>query len=641
MKFRSAIIVILTILLSACNFTLAEDVTPPPNYVPPTPAPTLGPLFPAQAPGTQNGALIFAEKCAPCHGATGLGDGEQGIQLGVTVPAFGLPEIARPASPAQWYMTVTRGNMERFMPPFASLSDQERWDVVAYALTLHMSEEEIAKGKELFEANCANCSTDFFKDQAKMSALSEVELARIVKEGNDQVPPFGADLSDEELWAVAAYLRTLSFDTEPVVSAPAATPTPEVVTVTETLPPAEAGTPSAEGTPVGPALSTAEGTEQVPATSEATAVVKEGFGNVSGSVENKTSKALPPDLKVTLRAYQHGADPNTGPEEVFSQEGSVSPDGSFVFQNVEMPANRIFVAEVTFEGTDLQSGFAIAKDGDTSLSLSPITLYNLTEDTSKLVIDEVHIFLEYATDSVQVANVYVFHNPSDEIIVVRSTENSKTPSFIKLPEGSSELGYEPMQGSEGLQTKDGLAIPPSKDSYGLIAYASLPKAKRFELSQQFVLPAATVNILVPEGVKVAGIQTKDLGVQTMQDFKFQMYGLSSVGAGEKVKLTVAGTPKEGSTASTPAQVTPNQNLLIGAGALGLALILAGAWMYLRDRSRGEDANAEQDEKDEFESSEDVMDAIIALDDLHRDQKISDEAYQKRRAELKDVLKRKI
>ncbi len=46
-----------------------------------------------------------------------------------------------------------------------------------------------------------------------------------------------------------------------------------------------------------------------------------------------------------------------------------------------------------------------------------------------------------------------------------------------------------------------------------------------------------------------------------------------------------------------------------------------------------------DEEDhEFESSEDVMDAIVALDDLHRAGKISDEAYQKRRAELKEILK---
>src|SRR5512134_754338 len=194
MKSRFVIIVILTFILTACNFTMAADVTPPPNYVPPTPAPTMGPMFPAQAPSTENGALIFAEKCAACHGATGLGDGEQGIQLGVTVPAFGLPDIARPASPAQWYTVVTRGNMERFMPPFASLNDQERWDVVAFAMTLHMSEQELATGKELFEANCENCSTDFFTDQSKMSELSEVELARIVKEGNDQVPAFGAAL---------------------------------------------------------------------------------------------------------------------------------------------------------------------------------------------------------------------------------------------------------------------------------------------------------------------------------------------------------------------------------------------------------------------------------------------------------------
>ena len=103
MKLRYLLFVaILTLLISACNFTLAEDVTPPPGYVPPTPVPTLV-LVPPQAPNVENGKAIFAVKCAGCHGATGLGDGEQGIQLGVTVPAFGLPEIARPAVPAQWY----------------------------------------------------------------------------------------------------------------------------------------------------------------------------------------------------------------------------------------------------------------------------------------------------------------------------------------------------------------------------------------------------------------------------------------------------------------------------------------------------------------------------------------------------------
>ena len=44
--------------------------------------------------------------------------------------------------------------------------------------------------------------------------------------------------------------------------------------------------------------------------------------------------------------------------------------------------------------------------------------------------------------------------------------------------------------------------------------------------------------------------------------------------------------------------------------------------------------------DEFDDPESLMDAIIAVDDLHRAGKLSDEAYQKRRDELKSVLKRK-
>jgi mono/diheme cytochrome c family protein len=629
MKFRFAIVFALAslaFLLSACNFTLAQDVTPPPGYVPPTPAAALGPLFPARAPSTENGALIFAEKCAPCHGTTGLGDGEQGIQLGVTVPAFGLPEIARPASPAQWYTVVTRGNMERFMPPFASLSDQERWDVVAYAMTLHTSEEEIAQGKDLFEINCADCSTDFFQDHEKMSALSGVELARLIKQGNDQVPAFGATLSDDEVWAVSAYLRTLSFDTAPVVSAPQASETPESAPATE--PPAIAETP----------LSTVEGTAPTPETSDGTAVAGAGLGTVSGSIENKTGTDLPSDLKVTLRGYDHGADPSQGPQEVFSQEAAVDENGSFVFENIEVPLNRIFIAELTFDGVDLQSGFAIVEEGTTSLTLPPIPLYKKTEDTSALVVEEARIFFEYGTDVVQIFNVYSFRNPGDEIVVVKFNEKGEVP-FIKAPAGSSGFGYEPMQDSEPLQSiENGFAIPPSEGSYGLIAFASVPKAKEFEFSQEFVLPAAMVTVFLPEGVTARGDKSSDLGLQAIQNFNFQIYEMGSVTAGETVKLSVSGTPKESGDASAPAETTSNQNLLIGAGVLGIALILAGAWMYLRDRNREEEATGAQAEGNEFESSEDVIDAIIALDDLHRARKISDEAYQKRRAELKEVLK---
>ncbi|MFT3892875.1 MAG: c-type cytochrome [Anaerolineales bacterium] len=637
MKLRQiALLIIFAALLSACNFTLAEDVTPPPGYIPPTPAPTLGPLFPAQAPNIHNGAAIYVEKCQACHGETGMGDGPQGIQLGVTVPAYGLPEVARAASPAQWYEVVTRGRMDRFMPPFSSLNDQERWDVVGYISTLHTTPEQIEQGKQLFEANCANCSTDFFTNQEKMSALTEVELARLAKQGNDQVPAFGANLSQDELWAVAVYLRSLTFASASTTEAAAVTETPAA---TEAVTPAtEAGTPSGEGTPV-------EGTPQAEVTSEATVTSQPGFGTVSGAVDNQTGEALPADAKVTLHGYEHGADPSTGPQEVVTLEGALDANGNYSFPNVEIPANRIFIAEVSTNGMTQQSQFAVVAEGDTSVTIPTITLFASTTDLSALVMDEVRLFVEYGDTDVQIYGVYAFRNTGDKTIVVDVPNGTDVP-FIKMPEGVTAMGFQALQDSEKLVTTDnGFAIPPSQNSYGLITISTTPKADKINVSQSFVLPASVFTLLVPEGTKADATTLTDQGLQTMQNFNFQVYGTNNVKAGDTLKFTVTGTPKESTSTTTTDTTTPtsvNQNWLIGAGAAGVALILAGAWMYLRDRSRlndEEDTDNDAEENNaEFDTAEEVMDAIIALDDQHHTKKISDEAYQRRRAELKNILK---
>lgn len=631
MKLRNLLLLAtFALIASACNFTLAEDVTPPPGYVAPTPLPTLV-LFPQQVPNVESGKAIYAEKCAACHGETGMGDGEQGIQLGVTVPAFGLPEIAHPATMAEWYTVVTRGRMDRLMPPFASLNDQERWDVVAYAMSLHTTEEQVTKGQEIFEANCADCSTDFFKDQNKMSALSAVDLARLVKQGNDFIPAFGADLSDDDMWAVAAYLRSLSFDTTPaVVEAPASTATPEVAAVTEAPAATDSGTPSAETTPAG--------TEQAAPTIEPTAVLAQGFGTITGSVDNQTGKDLPSDLTVTLRAFDHGTDPSAGPQEVASQETTLNEDGSYLFTNVEMPDRRIFIAEVEVDGIQVQSDFVIVEASTTSITLPSLVLHAMTEDVSLLAVDEVRMFVEYNDTEVQVFTVYSFRNPSDKTIVVELKDGGDIP-FVKTPEGTINGGYEALQDSEPfVNTDKGLAIPPSERSYGLLAYSTTPVQEEFEIGQEFTLPATSFALFLPEGVTADGERLTSQGLQALQGFNFETYAVENVPAGEIVKFTVSGTPKETSEETTDPAVNTNQNLLIGAGAVGIALILAGAWLFLRERKSVDEETEEEDEEPEFDSSEDILDAIVALDDLHRAKKITDEAYQKRRAELKDILK---
>ena len=61
----------------------------------------------------------------------------------------------------------------------------------------------------------------------------------------------------------------------------------------------------------------------------------------------------------------------------------------------------------------------------------------------------------------------------------------------------------------------------------------------------------------------------------------------------------------------------------------------------RFRTR-EDVESDEDEEntedDDFETPEDVMDAIIALDDMKNAKKIPSDVYRKRRYELKERLR---
>jgi mono/diheme cytochrome c family protein len=614
MKLRHAFIFAgITLIIAACNFTLAADVTPPPGYVPPTPMPTLGPLFPASAPDTDRGAAIYAEKCSPCHGVTGLGDGEQGKQLPVTVAAFALPETAHKASPASWFTMVSQGNLDRFMPPFTSLSEQERWDVVSYALTLHTTPAMIQKGKSLFEANCSECHADGFT-QEFMAGKSAENIAYIISKGQGDMKAI--TMAEDDMYAVAAYLRTQIF-------ALPATPTP--ATATEVPVTAEAGTPSTEGTPV-------EGT-QVAITPEAPNVA--GIGNVSGLIVNQTSAALPSDLKVTLRGYEHGGDPNAGPQEIVTLESTVNADGTYLFENVEIPEKRIFIAELDLNGITYQSDFAVVDAGATELFLQPITVYTTTEDYSILHVDTLQMYFDFANEqNVQILAVYSISNTTDKTVVVKLGATQEIP-FIKMPNNTASVGYEASPDSAPfVSLADGFAMPPSEKPYGLIAFASLPKGKEIKVDQPVVMPVAEVMLLVPEGVTAKGSTLTDAGMHEFQGGNFHMYTSTSVDAGGSVSFTLSGKPKN--TTVNP-DVTQNQSLLISVGALGLALILAGAWLYWRDRKRGDE---DDEEEGEFEDPESLMDAIIALDDLHRAGKLTDEAYKQRRDELKNALKRK-
>jgi len=606
MKFRSILFVaFIALLLTACSFTLAQDVTPPPDYVPPTPVPTHGPVFPAQAPDLQVGAAIYAEKCAPCHGDGGMGDGPQAAQLPVSVTALGLPDVAAKASPADWYLTVTLGKIENFMPPFASLTEQERWDVVAYAQSLSSTSEQISQGESLFKESCADCPIDFFSDQEQMAALSTDDLVSMLAEGGEGIPALGEKLSQDELGAVAAYLRTLTFSTSSMAAEPAA--------------------PSAAET------------QQPEATSEAP-MVSIGFGPVSGILVNGSGGEVPAGAIVTLHGFDHTTDPSGTPQEVVTKTVETDENGAYTFDDISYPEGRIFLVEASYKDIVFQSDLVVTEAGMDEITIPDIKVYDSTTDNGGLVVEQLHISFDMASEGVvQVFELFTISNLSDKAYVF-STDGSSLP-FMPLPAGAMDVGLELSQDSAPLMPTEGgdYAIPPSQDFYSIIAFFSMPYDKSLEISQTLELPVSSALIIVPEGIKVNSDQLTDEGLQaTQQGFNVQMFSGSALSAGTQLEMTLSGKVKlsgEGAASDN------RQTLLIGAGAFGVVLILAGVWMFLRDRDKADDDDFEDaEEENEFDTVEDVMDAIIALDDLHRAKKIPDEAYQKRREELKERLK---
>jgi mono/diheme cytochrome c family protein len=240
MKFAGLFVVaVLGILaLSAC--TLAGDIPPPADYNPPVSqeAPTVEAKFPLMPPDPARGKAIYDVSCEPCHGETGLGNGSQAADLPVQVPLLGNAETAREVAPVNWYNIVTNGNIERFMPPFAgSLTDRQRWDVVAYAYTLSMQPDQLAEGAEIFAAQCQDCHGETgqgdglravnenirmssWSDPSRLAQLSNQQLWEIISDGvpEKNMPGYASEFSDSERWALTKHVRTLGFAPVPAGS---------------------------------------------------------------------------------------------------------------------------------------------------------------------------------------------------------------------------------------------------------------------------------------------------------------------------------------------------------------------------------------------------------------------------------------
>jgi len=601
-KRKVFLFLIILLVLTGCS--LSEDVTPPPELATrqaaeqlpqatqqrPAPEPQATQAeeisAPEGPPDLSQGEQLYLENCETCHGLAGLGDGVMSANLDVQPSPLGDPAFASSVLPYDWYLTVTQGRMERFMPPFVNLSDAQRWDVVAYALSLSVSSDQLERGEVIYQETCTDCHGERGDALAPGVDLRDVALFTdnalddyytVITQGKGSMPALEGALDESDRFAAAAYVRTLAFS---------------------------------------------EDTAAEPATDVST-------GAIYGSIENGTEGAdLPHGLEVTFFAFE-------GNQLVFEKEILVDADGKFEVQDLEIVPGRIFGATTEYQGVRYFNTAGHMLEDNLSLEL-PLTVFETTTDDSLIVVDRLHLILDYSIEGVvEVSELLLMTNTGDRTIAGQDGFNDIR---VTLPKDFSNLQFADSpelmrftEDADGFVMHEAFIPGEAVETYFSF---TLPYERSLEYQQPVDYPVEAIVILKTQGPpSISGEGLSEVGARDMGGIFMESYRMDPLERGEILELRLSG--------SHPARVDSSSttNLIIGAAALGLTLIVIFfAWWKW---SQGHEPTVKSDIEtapEEPRDREALIRAIAALDDMNEAGEVTGKAYRERREALKRKLK---
>ena len=591
-----ALLALTALALTGCS--LAGDVTPPPSgssgldsvaprAVAPQPdvAPVSADSFPSAAPSIVQGATVYAEHCAACHGPTGRGDGDKSAelkaQLTEPIPDFSTPDRLQARTPGELNQTVTAGRIDKLMPPFGNkLTDAERWSAVAFLYTLSAPAATLERGQVVFDGQCAQChaagsvaaaaKAADFTDQAFMAGVSQAALIDALA---THEPPLEEALPADEAVAVSAFERSLSFSTE--------------------------------------AVSAAETNVGAPAASQT--------GSVSGKVAQGTQGAsLPADLAVVLRGYDNF-------NQAVMLTSTVAADGAFVFDAVPDASGRQYMLTLDYAGLAYGSDIFNFEAGREVKGLA-MTVYESTTDTSALRIERLHLAAAEAGSGgpLTFSELVLFGNQGDRTI--SPTDGIEVP----LPQGATAVAVQGLvEGNDYTRTADGIRllwpVRPGPSSAQISFTFQLPVGAAADFSQRVAYPVQALDVAVAETMTVAGDGLQDRGTETLQNNTVHAYSGGDLAAGSTVAFRLT-------TASAPPVPLPTIDPIWAAVAIAFVSIVAiGLWWQRRRSGAAADVTGDEEDVDA------LLQTIADLDDAFAEGALDEPAYRARRAALKAQL----
>ncbi len=516
MKKEFLVLAILSVLLAGCDFSLAGDVTPPPNSVvsaETTAMPIEAPTVPADL---SAGADIYATRCAPCHGVTGLGDGEQAGQLPFPPPAIGSSEVALVSTPMEWFRVISQGRLQRYMPPFESaLTVQERWDVLAYTYSLGWDRGTLDRGAEIYASN-------------------RNEIDRLL----GQIPSLSIDLSA---------IETLGL------------PMPE----------AEAATAYLQAKAIGVDQHQAVVDEATPQIEVSASTVSSSF---SGQVVYGSGGQLPEGLEARLYGFDHT-------DQVVTKMVPVSADGRFEFTNVPVVPGRIFFVQVDYKGLSFFSEFLTVQDQADTFSLD-VPIYDTTSDPSQLSGEKMQLILDFPRAStMRVVESVTISNLGDRAVAPDETGKPllhftipQLASNLSFEEGELGRRYIPDETGFG----DTRAVIPGIESYSLLFAYEMSYNNSLSFPIQIDLPTRSVAVFLAEGsVEMQSEIFRLQGSQVINGSNYSVYmAEGAFSQGDEILVELTGSNPAGRSSS----FAVDDNLLIGMAALTAVVGFTFFWL---------------------------------------------------------------
>jgi len=158
--------------------------------------------YPKNHPSFKVGRDLYERNCAQCHGILGAGNGPVAPNFNPPPTNFTNGSTVGGLSPFKVYNTMSFGIEGTAMPSFTQLSEDDKWNIAFYVLSLRFSQKDSKEGGKIFKS--ANIP-DSIKEPKTLSSLSDDELSK-------EVMPYLQN--EKDLPMVFAYLRRGLIETE-------------------------------------------------------------------------------------------------------------------------------------------------------------------------------------------------------------------------------------------------------------------------------------------------------------------------------------------------------------------------------------------------------------------------------------------